>query len=81
MIQELFENEKDWVKEWQDMPEFVQEKAEKEYAKITIRFKSKDDLIKFSNLINQKVTNKTKSIWFPEIERGKNSNKLYVCES
>lgn len=81
MIKELFENEKEWVIEWQDMPEFIQQKTQKEYSKITIRFRNKEDLDNFSNLIKQKLTNKTKSIWFPEIERGKNSNKLYVCES
>ncbi len=50
--------------EWVDMPEFVQEKQEP-YSKIIIRFDTEEDLQKFSKLIGQKLTSKTKSIWFP----------------
>lgn len=75
---ELFE--KEWEKEWQDMPEFVQFKSEKPYAEITFRFANQKDLEDFSKLIGQKLTNKTKAAWFPEIERGLNANKLYVNE-
>jgi hypothetical protein len=81
MIPELFENEKDWIKEWQDMPEFIQSKTEKEYHKVTIRFANKEDLESFAKLIDQTITNKTKAIWYPKIERGLNANKLYINES
>lgn len=77
----LFENEEEWRKEWVDMPEFIQHKTEKPYAQITFRFACEEDLNNFSELINQKLTKKTKSAWFPEIERGLNANKLYVNES
>lgn len=60
----LFDIEPDWKSEWQDMPEFVQEKKEP-YAKIIIRFESEQDLKDFSALIGQKLTKKTKSIWHP----------------
>lgn len=50
---------------WTDMPEFVQEKKEDSYAKIIFRFENKSDLNDFSSLIGQKLTNKTKSTWFP----------------
>jgi len=63
----LFEQEevlKDWQKEWKDMPEFVQEKKEP-YSKIIVRFDSEEDLQEFAKLIGQKLTNKTKSIWYP----------------
>lgn len=78
---ELFEEENEWQKEWKNMPEFIQSKVGKEYHKITIRFENKEDLIAFSNLIHQKITNKTKSVWFPELERGVNANKIYVAEN
>ena len=63
---ELFENEEPngWQKEWKGMPEFVQEKKDA-YAKIVIRFDNEEDLQDFAKLINQKLTNKTKSIWHP----------------
>jgi hypothetical protein len=62
------------------MPEFVQEKQEP-YAKIIVRFENKEDLEEFSKLINQKLTQKTKSIWHPELHRGIHSAKRYVDES
>lgn len=81
MIQELFTEDQEWKKEWQDMPEFIQEKVNKEYHKLTIRFANKEDMINFAKLVNQTITNKTKAIWYPQIERGINANKLYVNES
>lgn len=70
----------DWKKEWKDMPEFVQEK-QKPYAQITVRFNNEEDLQEFAKMINQKLTNKTKSIWHPQLIRGINSSKRYSDES
>lgn len=50
--------------EWIDMPEFVQEK-QTPHAKIVFRFANEEDLQEFAKLIGQKLTNKTKSAWFP----------------
>jgi hypothetical protein len=77
---ELFENKNPIFDEWKDMPEFVQERQDP-YAKIIIRFETKEDLEEFSKLIDQKLTQKTKSIWHPELQRGINSAKRYVDES
>lgn len=65
--------------EWKGMPEFIQEKQEP-HAKLTIRFRNQNDLDEFSELIGQKLTNKTKSIWFPKLDRGINSGKRYIDE-
>jgi hypothetical protein len=77
---ELFESSNPIFDEWKDMPEFVQEKQEP-YAKIIVRFANKEDLEEFSIMIQQKLTQKTKSIWHPELERGIHSAKRYVDES
>lgn len=66
--------------EWKNMPEFVQNKQEP-FAKIIVRFNSQEDLDEFSNLIGQKLTPKTKSIWHPQLVRGINASKRYVDES
>ena len=58
-IMELFEYE-----DWQAMPEFVQEKKEP-YKVLTVRFETEQDYIEFQELIAQKLTAKTKSIWHP----------------
>ena len=70
----------DWRNEWESMPEFIQEKKEP-YSKIIIRFKTKEDLEEFAELISQKLTNKTTSIWHPQLERGLDSFREYVNES
>jgi hypothetical protein len=77
---ELFKSINPIFDEWKDMPEFVQEKQEP-YAKIIVRFANKEDLEEFSQIIEQKLTQKTKSIWHPELVRGINSAKRYVDES
>lgn len=72
-MSDLFQDENLWV----GMPEFRQEKQEP-YSQIIVRFATKEDLEEFSKLINQKLTEKTKSIWHPELERGIHSGKRYV---
>lgn len=76
---EVIEN-LDWKKEWVGMPEFKQVKKEDCYHKIIVRFDSEESIKEFSKLVEQTITNKTKSIRYPEIERGLNSNKLYEDE-
>tara|TARA_Y100001973_G_C5185032_1_gene327263 strand:- start:1629 stop:1886 length:258 start_codon:yes stop_codon:yes gene_type:complete len=53
-----------WDEHWQDMPAFEQGKKEP-FACINIRFETQADLEVFSTLIDQQLTYKTKSIWFP----------------
>lgn len=55
----LFEDE-----HWQGMPEFIQEKKEP-FKTLIVRFETEKDFIDFQNLIKQKMTTKTKSIWHP----------------
>ena len=50
--------------EWRGMPEFVQEKQQP-YAQIIVRIASKEDLDAFADKMEQYLTSKTKSIWFP----------------
>ena len=57
----------EWEKEWQDMPEFKMGNTEPS-NKITISFKTFEDVKKFGELIGQKLTPKTNSIWFPKEE-------------
>lgn len=75
----LFEATADWREEWRGMPEFVQERS-REYAKLTIRFRSEEDLQDFARLIGQKLNKKSQCTWHPELKRGElgNSGKRYV---
>lgn len=67
----------DFEDEWHGMPEFVQE-AQKPYAQIVVRFDDQEGLDDFSRLIGQPLTNRTKSIWHPPLQRGANSTKRYI---
>jgi negative regulator of genetic competence, sporulation and motility len=51
--------------EWFEMPEFEQNQHD-EYLKIIVRFEDKNAVIEFSKLIKQNITDKTKSIWYPQ---------------
>lgn len=65
--------------DWDNMPEFVQEENEA-FAKITVRLRSQEDLDKFIELMDQNVTPKTKSIWYPALDRNRNSLLRWMDE-
>lgn len=66
--------------EWRGMPEFESE-DKTAFQSIHIHFKSQQDIDEFANLIDQKITPKTRSIWFPEIEIERYADKRYSNES
>ena len=72
-----FENEIE--KEWHGMPEFVQENKEP-IKQLIISFRNYDDYKEFSKLINQPLTKKTQSVWFPKVEIEKYMDKRYINE-
>lgn len=76
---QLFDHPSDWQKEWFGMPEFIQDK-QREFAKIVVRFRNQQDLDDFAELIGQRLTAKTKSMWHPSILRGADSGKKYVSD-
>lgn len=49
---------------WEGMPEFEMEKIQP-FKVLTIRFECAEDYKEFEGLIGQKLTDKTKSIWYP----------------
>lgn len=67
------------AREWQDMPEFVQEDL-LPYNQIMVNFQCQADVDAFSKLINQKLTYKTKSVWFPKSERKLVAHLRYTDE-
>ena len=62
--------------EWQDMPEFNQN-DETSWRHIIVHFNNQSDLDKFEMLIEQKITDKTKSIWYPKMNRMDTESKRY----
>jgi len=70
----------DWRDEWTDMPEFIQEDLEP-IRTLYLHFECEDDIKAFSELVRQKITPDTKSLWYPELETKQYMDKRYVDES
>lgn len=69
--------DKEWKKHWVGMPEFEQE-DNPPYKKIIVSFRTKEDYEEFSKMIDQPLTEKTKSIWHPRLDRDANSLKRWI---
>ena len=75
-MNDLFDDQFDYEKEWQGMPEFVSEDL-KSIAAVTVNFLTVDDMNAFSELIGRRITFQTKSILFPVVKPVK---KIYIDE-
>jgi len=76
-MNDLFNDEFDYDKEWEGMPEFVAEDL-KAIASVTVNFLTVEDMNAFSNLIGRRITFQTKSVLFPIMPQVK---KVYIDES
>jgi len=63
--------------EWINMPEYEHE-DKLAWKQLVVNFESKDDLVAFANLIQQAITEQTKSVWFPKAERVSAIDKRYI---
>lgn len=75
----LFDKGEWWHEHWKGMPEFVQEDLAP-VKTIYVHFESKEDYQAFSELVGQRLTMNTRSIWYPEAEIGRTFNKRYIDE-
>lgn len=75
----LFDVGTSWEKEWQGMPEFVQE-DQRPWKTLYVHFENRHDMEDFARLIGQKLTQETRSVWFPEAEIGTYADKRYVSK-
>lgn len=65
--------------EWKEMPEFVSE-DKSGFKDLIVHFDSEADLKAFALLLNQPITTKTKSIWYPFREREQMKGKVWVSD-
>ena len=70
-------NNAEWTKHWKGMPEFENE-DNPPYKKLIISFRTKEDYEEFAKIIDQNLTEKTKSIWHPALDREANSLMRWV---
>ena len=79
LFKELFKEvkaDKEWEKEWKDMPEFIQEDLTS-YRKIIVHFRNEKDVQEFAKLINQKITHKQPTLWYPYMPNSVCSHLIY----
>ena len=60
-----------WRKHWVGMPDYVQENKQA-FRTVHIKFRKHEHYVEFSKRIGQHMTDKTKSIWHPELKVTKN---------
>lgn len=71
------DDSKEWEKHWVGMPEFEQE-DNAPYKKLIVSFRNEEDYKEFAEMIGQKLTEKTKSIWHPKLDRDANALKRWI---
>lgn len=73
------DEEIEWKKFWQGMPEYKQE-DNPTYKTIYVHFRNKEDYEEFAKLIDQNLSEKTKSIWHPKLDRTENALMRWIEE-
>tara|TARA_R110002126_G_scaffold127896_1_gene270313 strand:- start:854 stop:1090 length:237 start_codon:yes stop_codon:yes gene_type:complete len=76
---DLFGDEEfDWKKEWQDMPEFIQNDTKPVFS-LTVNFLSIEDMNNFSEIIGKRISFTTKSVIFSN--QDDKTRGIYVDET
>jgi hypothetical protein len=76
---DLFGDEEfDWKKEWQDMPEFIQNDTKPIFS-LTVNFLSVEDMNNFSEIIGKRISFTTKSVIFTN--QDDKTRGIYVDET
>jgi hypothetical protein len=79
MLAELAGMRTDPLAEWEGMPEFVSE-DQGSWSHVVVHFANEEDQQKFATLIEQPMTEKTRSLWYPRAEIVRITDKEYVGE-
>ena len=66
--------------EWRGMPEFNQP-DNLAYRQIIISFEDDTGIEAFAKLINQNITKKTKSVWFPPREKNRVADLFWFSKN
>ena len=64
---------------WEGMPEY-QHEDQRSAHRLIVHFANMDDLQDFAELVGQPMTEKTKWIWYPEVERADFTDKRYAVQ-
>jgi len=65
--QSLLDTNPDWAEHWRDMPSFNQQNL-MPYQSVIVNFHNRADRQSFARLVDQNITERTASIWYPKAE-------------
>lgn len=71
----------DFDEVWQGMPEYQEEGGSASDRSIIVHFRNPEDVQIFSEVTEQPITEKTRSIWFPYKEKANNKQYSIIDES
>lgn len=74
------ESEEEYAEQWRGMPEFEQEDMDAAHV-LKVKFISDEEYRHFAEVIGQKLTDNTRSIWFPERVDRPHTRKEYIADS
>lgn len=66
-----------WDEHWQDMPEYKQQDLTP-FKSVLVNFRNYEDYKAFAELINQKLTLKTKTIFYPKLDYESAIDRVYI---
>ena len=67
----------DWRDHWRGMPEYIAEDLTSA-RKIIVHFRNDEDVAAFAEAIDQRITSKQKSLWFPEMPMRRKAHLRYL---
>lgn len=79
MIEHMTPQQIDYEAEWEGMPEFEQEDLTG-FRAIHIHFQDQAGVDRFAELIGQKITDKTRALWYPPVEKIDMKSEVYTDE-
>jgi hypothetical protein len=65
-----------WEEHWVNMPEFSHENLQPKFQ-IIVSFATSEEIAEFSSVVNQKITESTRSVWFKQQQIWTYSDKSY----
>ena len=74
----LFDMPPVWEHAWKGMPSYEHKDLEP-WRSIKVHFANKEDMAAFAQLVGQRLTENTDSIWHPKAEIGRYANKRYIA--
>ena len=72
----LFDDGPAWAERWKGMPSYEHDDLEP-WRSVKVHFRNRDDMKAFGEIVGQNLLDATRSIWYPEAEIGRHTDRRY----